>query len=135
MGLLYAGMCGAILFGKVNRVQSHAKLIFSNAVCLQYEEIEEEEEEDDAETDRETSGKFENGGTKDGMDVRIVGPQCPGWEGEDEENAEVEDAASKSVSEKIGSLLCEMLDLNCKLVVLHSLVVVSLTKGAIYGPI
>jgi hypothetical protein len=31
-GLLYAGMCGAILFGKVNRVQSHAKLIFANAV-------------------------------------------------------------------------------------------------------
>jgi hypothetical protein len=50
-GLLYAGMCGAILFGKVNRVQSHAKLIFANAVCLQYEEME-EEELDDTDTDR-----------------------------------------------------------------------------------
>ena len=39
LGLLFAGMCAAILFGKVNRVQSHANIIFSNAVCLQYEEI------------------------------------------------------------------------------------------------
>eukprot|EP00804_Cyclotella_cryptica_P010372 CCRYP_012260-RA/>CCRYP_012260-RA protein AED:0.11 eAED:0.11 QI:278/1/1/1/0.8/0.5/6/2287/335 len=61
IGLLYAGMCGAILFGKVNRVQSHAKLIFSNAVCLQYEEIE-EEDYDDAETDREVVGGLQNGG-------------------------------------------------------------------------
>lgn len=40
MGLLYAGMCAAILFGKVNRVQSHAHLTFANAVCLQYEDVE-----------------------------------------------------------------------------------------------
>lgn len=52
LGLLFAGMCGAILFGKVNRVQSHAKLIFSNALCLQYDEVDPDEmliedEEDD----------------------------------------------------------------------------------------
>ena len=39
MGLLFAGMGAAILFGKVNRVQSHAHLTFANAVCLQYEEL------------------------------------------------------------------------------------------------
>ena len=43
LGLLFAGMCAAILFGKVNRVQSHANIIFSNAVCLQYEEIVDED--------------------------------------------------------------------------------------------
>ena len=85
MGLLYAGMCGAILFGKVNRVQSHAKLIFANAVCLQYEEIAEEEEEDDAETDREVSGGLVNGGRKDGMEVKMAGPQCLGGDGENSE--------------------------------------------------
>ena len=30
-------MCGAILFGKVSRVQSHAHLTFANAICLQCE--------------------------------------------------------------------------------------------------
>jgi len=40
-GLLFAGMCAAILFGKVNRIQSHANIIFCNAVCLQYEETDE----------------------------------------------------------------------------------------------
>jgi len=47
LGLLYAGMCAAILFGKVNRVQSHANLIFSNSVCLQYEWVEEEDEDEE----------------------------------------------------------------------------------------
>ncbi|KAL7545275.1 hypothetical protein ACHAWF_008623 [Thalassiosira exigua] len=40
LGLLYAGVCTSILFGKVNRIQSHAHLTFANAVCLQYEEVE-----------------------------------------------------------------------------------------------
>lgn len=48
-GLLFAGMCAAILFGKVNRVQSHANLIFSNAVCLQYEEIKFDDDDDESE--------------------------------------------------------------------------------------
>lgn len=42
LGLLFAGMCAAILFGKVNRVQSHANILFCNAVCLQYEEMEDD---------------------------------------------------------------------------------------------
>ena len=45
LGLLYAGMCAALLFGKMNRIQSHANVRFSNAVCLQYEEMEDEYEE------------------------------------------------------------------------------------------
>jgi len=44
MGLLFAGMCAAILFGKVNRIQSHANIIFCNAVCLQYEEMDDDED-------------------------------------------------------------------------------------------
>jgi hypothetical protein len=74
-GLLYAGMCGAILFGKVNRVQSHAKLIFANAVCLQYEEIE-EEEHDDTDIDRNVHKRsgFANGEMQAGMTV-IVAPK------------------------------------------------------------
>ena len=43
-GLLFAGMCAAILFGKVNRIQSHANIIFCNAVCLQYEEMDDDED-------------------------------------------------------------------------------------------
>lgn len=96
-GLLYAGMCGAILFGKVNRVQSHAKLIFANAVCLQYEEIEEDDyDEPDPESSERSSavklmkkyhkkwtnssdniGKLMNGSTKDGMSVSVKPPQSP----------------------------------------------------------
>lgn len=53
VGLLYAGMCAAILFGKVNRIQSHANLIFCNAVCLQYEEVDPSEEVDADDTDAE----------------------------------------------------------------------------------
>ncbi|KAL7493482.1 hypothetical protein ACHAWT_006030 [Skeletonema menzelii] len=51
LGLLYAGMCAAILFGKVNRVQSHANIVFSNSVCLQYEEVEEDDDEEEEEDD------------------------------------------------------------------------------------
>ena len=74
MGLLFAGLSAAILFGKVNRVQSHANIMFANAVCLQYEETfpvdddddddedddddnddnDEEEEDDDDDVGRET---------------------------------------------------------------------------------
>jgi len=35
IGLLYAGMCAAILFGKVGRIQSHAQVKFSNSICVQ----------------------------------------------------------------------------------------------------
>ena len=36
IGLLYAGMCAAILFGKIGRIQSHAQVRFSDAICIEY---------------------------------------------------------------------------------------------------
>lgn len=36
MGVLYSGFCGAILFGKVLRIQSHAQVIFSDPILLRY---------------------------------------------------------------------------------------------------
>jgi hypothetical protein len=43
MGLLYAGICTAIMFGKIGRIQSHAQVTFSDAVCVEYgkEKVEE----------------------------------------------------------------------------------------------
>jgi len=66
LGLIFAGMCAAILFGKVNRVQSHAHITFANAVCLQYEELHtnilidsdaSDSDCDDSEVDADTSVK------------------------------------------------------------------------------
>ena len=36
LGVLYSGFCGAILFGKVLRMQSHAQVIFSDAIVIRY---------------------------------------------------------------------------------------------------
>ena len=36
IGLLYAGICTAIMFGKIGRIQSHAQVTFSDAVCVEY---------------------------------------------------------------------------------------------------
>ena len=69
LGLIFAGMCAAILFGKVNRVQSHAHITFANAVCLQYEELHtnilidsdaSDSDCDDSEEDADTSVKGDN---------------------------------------------------------------------------
>jgi hypothetical protein len=35
-GVLYSGFCGAILFGKVLRIQSHAQVIFSDPLVVRY---------------------------------------------------------------------------------------------------
>ena len=59
-GLLFAGMCAAILFGKVNRVQSHANLLFSNAVCLQYEEIKFDDDDDESERTEPKPPEFDS---------------------------------------------------------------------------
>ncbi|KAL7512346.1 hypothetical protein ACHAXN_009417, partial [Cyclotella atomus] len=117
IGLLYAGMCGAILFGKVNRVQSHAKLIFANAVCLQYEEIVDEDlDESGADaSDRsgrlfhkkwssDNLGRLTNGSQQDGMTVSVRTPQSPVpppfWSPEnaesDEESPSLETPLSKT---------------------------------------
>lgn len=39
VGLLYAGMCAAIFFGRVARIQSHAQVTFSEGVCVEYGEM------------------------------------------------------------------------------------------------
>lgn len=36
VGVLYSGFCGAILFGKVLRIQSHAQVIFSDPIVIRY---------------------------------------------------------------------------------------------------
>jgi hypothetical protein len=35
-GLLYAGMCAAILFSKIVRIQRHAQVVFSDWLCVEY---------------------------------------------------------------------------------------------------
>ena len=59
MGLIYAGMCAAIMFGKVNRVQSHAHLTFANAVCLQNEDVDLDTFVDDDSSDSDCDSPFE----------------------------------------------------------------------------
>jgi len=36
LGVLYSGFCGAILFGKILRIQSHAQVIFSDPIVVRY---------------------------------------------------------------------------------------------------
>lgn len=36
VGVLYSGFCGAILFGKVLRIQSHAQVMFSDPIVIRY---------------------------------------------------------------------------------------------------
>ena len=92
LGLIFAGMCAAILFGKVNRVQSHANIIFSNAVCLQYEEIVDVDEGvySANERDNQNSTRVENANNADPN----VAPKSG-----DEENQFMNIAASPSDEE------------------------------------
>jgi len=60
-GLIYAGMCAAILFGKVNRIQSHAHLTFANTVCLQYADVDSDfvdEDSSDSDCDSNSDGSM-----------------------------------------------------------------------------
>lgn len=36
IGLMYAGMCASILFGKMNRLQSYAPVLFSHTLCINF---------------------------------------------------------------------------------------------------
>mmetsp|Transcript_1636 Transcript_1636/g.2343 ORF Transcript_1636/g.2343 Transcript_1636/m.2343 type:complete len:523 (-) Transcript_1636:240-1808(-) len=58
VGVLYSGFCGAILFGKVLRIQSHAQVIFSDPLVIRYgsgitqgANDDKEKEDDDEEAD------------------------------------------------------------------------------------
>ena len=60
VGVLYSGFCGAILFGKVLRIQSHAQVLFSDPLVIRYgsgvtqgvtSNGDKDEEDDDEEAD------------------------------------------------------------------------------------
>jgi len=52
LGVLYSGFCGAILFGKILRIQSHAQVIFSDAIIIRYGRgLQEYSEDDDSDSD------------------------------------------------------------------------------------
>jgi len=72
-GLIYAGMCAAILFGKVNRVQSHAHLTFAHAVCLQFEDGGIELVDDDSSDSDVDDSEDEEKEKKNGSDGPSVG--------------------------------------------------------------
>lgn len=56
IGVLYSGFCGAILFGKVLRIQSHAQVEFSDPMVIRYGsgvdvQVESDDDNDDDEED------------------------------------------------------------------------------------
>jgi len=72
VGILFGGFIGAIVFGKVSRIQSVAQVIFSDPIVVRYGagienfEDDEDEEEDDAaatesKTEEEQKGEFTQG--------------------------------------------------------------------------
>lgn len=97
LGLLYAGMCAAILFGKVNRVQSHANIMFANSVCLQYEEVEDYDEDvedivgdvggEEDDDDEEVDDEFEEQGNNSKLNLSAI-------EGIIEEGDDIDDDAA-----------------------------------------
>ena len=115
IGLLYAGMCGAILFGKVNRVQSHAKLVFANAVCLQYEEI--EDDDDRMETDRSIRNKlkWKNGQVNDATMVRDDAPK-----GVSESQDPLESRVEETMDEETASEMVQTEEIPTRAVSVHS---------------
>jgi hypothetical protein len=57
LGVLYSGFCGAVLFGKVLRIQSHAQVIFSDPVVIRYGSgLAEPGDVDDADDDDDDDG-------------------------------------------------------------------------------
>lgn len=62
LGVLYSGFCGAILFGKVLRIQSHAQVIFSDPIVIRYGSgVAEGDHFDQTESDDDTTdGKPKN---------------------------------------------------------------------------
>eukprot|EP00980_Cylindrotheca_fusiformis_P003302 scaffold743_cov117-Cylindrotheca_fusiformis.AAC.21 len=56
IGVLYSGFCGAILFGKVLRIQSHAQVEFSDPIVVRYGIGVDVAEESDDEDEEESTG-------------------------------------------------------------------------------
>lgn len=58
LGVLYSGFCGAILFGKVLRIQSHAQVIFSDPIVIRYGSgVQQQGHMDDDDTDDDEDPK------------------------------------------------------------------------------
>eukprot|EP00554_Chaetoceros_debilis_P004513 CAMPEP_0194080590 /NCGR_PEP_ID=MMETSP0149-20130528/6571_1 /TAXON_ID=122233 /ORGANISM="Chaetoceros debilis, Strain MM31A-1" /LENGTH=676 /DNA_ID=CAMNT_0038762341 /DNA_START=116 /DNA_END=2146 /DNA_ORIENTATION=+ len=93
-GLLYAGICTAIMFGKIGRIQSHAQVTFSDAMCVEYGKL----EGDPGTTTRRAS---------DGMNGSYSGASpvvSPVSSSEDSDRFVGERGVSKSVGHARGSM-------------------------------
>lgn len=61
-GVLYASFCGAVIFGKVLRVQSQARVIFSDPICLRFGSgVDLDEVDEDVEDDESAASALEKG--------------------------------------------------------------------------
>ena len=60
IGVLYSGFCGAILFGKILRIQSHAQVLFSDPIVIRYGNGLDQNSGVDAELDEGTPEDFGN---------------------------------------------------------------------------
>ena len=63
VGILYAGFCGAILFGKVTKIYTDAMITFSEVCVIRYgkEGIDNEEDDDDYEEEGADDNKDSDG--------------------------------------------------------------------------
>lgn len=87
IGLLYAGICTAIMFGKIGRIQSHAQVTFSDAVCVEYGR--EKAPEDDYST------KMLRSNSNSGTSGRRVEFEDIAEEGDDDDLSEDDESGSE----------------------------------------
>lgn len=71
-GVLYSGFCGAILFGKVLRIQSHAQVVFSDPIVIRYGSGLRTHSEQDENSEDEGSRDVEHGYPCPVLEFRIV---------------------------------------------------------------
>jgi hypothetical protein len=65
LGVLYSGFCGAILFGKVLRIQSHAQVMFSDPIVIRYG------------SGLADPGDIDNGDGDDDLNATVKNMPCP----------------------------------------------------------
>jgi hypothetical protein len=71
--VLYSGFCGAILFGKVLRIQSHAQVTFSDPIVIRYGPGLKESSGDRGGRDASNG----DGGPENGHDTEAVAEKMP----------------------------------------------------------
>ena len=70
VGVLFAGITGAIIFGKVARVQSIAQVLFSHPICVRYGTgVMEPKAGDDASEDDEDGDKNKDAAENDSLEL------------------------------------------------------------------